>query len=179
MTLDDHLPRYHFNEVHSIRIDRPPEVVLAAARELTGREVPLMGGLMLLRAGPRALRLSARRTVLEEFERAGFTKLEDGPDRIVAGAVGRFWRPSGGLLQMDPERFAAFSDPGYAKAAFEFRAAPSPDGGGTLLTTETRILATDETARRSFGRYWRVIRPGSGAIRWAWLRAIARRARRA
>jgi hypothetical protein len=48
--------------------------------------------------------------------------------------------------------------------------------GGTLLTTETRVLATDEAARRRFGRYWRVIRPGSGAIRRSWLRAAARRA---
>ena len=54
-------------------------------------------------------------------------------------------------------------------------AEPAP-GGGTLLTTETRIQATDDQARRSFRRYWRVIYPGSAAIRRAWLRAIRRRA---
>ena len=48
--------------------------------------------------------------------------------------------------------------------------------GGTVLTTETRIKATDDPARRTFGRYWRVVIPGSAAIRRAWLRAIRRRA---
>jgi hypothetical protein len=54
-------------------------------------------------------------------------------------------------------------------------AQPSPSGG-TLLTTETRIQATDDHARRSFRRYWLLIHPGSAAIRRAWLRAIRRRA---
>jgi hypothetical protein len=50
--------------------------------------------------------------------------------------------------------------------------------GRTVLTTETRVLCTDEGARRRFRRYWALIRPGSGAIRVAWLRAIRRRAER-
>jgi hypothetical protein len=52
-------------------------------------------------------------------------------------------------------------------------------GGRTPLSTETRILATDEAARRRFGRYWVVIRPGSAAIRVVWLWAIRTRAERA
>ena len=60
---------------------------------------------------------------------------------------------------MSAAEFAAFREPGYAKAAFNMHAEPRP-GGGTLLTTETRIQATDEHARRSFRRYWRVIHSG-------------------
>ena len=44
-----------------------------------------------------------------------------------------------------------------------FKAAPAQDGA--LLTTETRMLATDEASRRRFARYWRLIRPASGLIR--------------
>ncbi|MCA1563325.1 MAG: hypothetical protein LC804_24755 [Acidobacteria bacterium] len=44
------------------------------------------------------------------------------------------------------------------------------------LSTETRIWATDESARRRFGMYWRVIYPGSALIRRMWLRAIRKRA---
>jgi hypothetical protein len=47
-----------------------------------------------------------------------------------------------------------------------------------MLTTETRIQGTDERARRSFRRYWRLVMPGSAAIRRAWLRAIRKRAER-
>lgn len=44
------------------------------------------------------------------------------------------------------------------------------------LTTETRVLLTDERSRRAFGRYWLLIRPFSGLIRRRWLAAIVRRA---
>jgi hypothetical protein len=47
-----------------------------------------------------------------------------------------------------------------------------------MITTETRVAATDDGARRSFKRYWRLIAPGSALIRVVWLRAIRRRAER-
>jgi hypothetical protein len=50
--------------------------------------------------------------------------------------------------------------------------------GWSRVTTETRILATDASARRAFGIYWRVIYPGSAIIRSMWLREIKRRAER-
>jgi len=56
----------------------------------------------------------------------------------------------------------------------EFRFEPIP--AGTLLSTETRILATDPGTRRSFGAYWFLIRPSSSAIRREVLAVVARRA---
>jgi hypothetical protein len=53
----------------------------------------------------------------------------------------------------------------------------TPDAAaGSVLSTETRVFATDPAGRRRFARYWRVIYPGSAIIRRMWLRAIARRA---
>ena len=49
-----------------------------------------------------------------------------------------------------------------------------PDGAGSNLHTETRVLAADRRARRLFRAYWLVIRPFSGLIRRRWLRAAAR-----
>jgi hypothetical protein len=72
------------------------------------------------------------------------------------------------------EGFVAFAEPGYAKAAMAFLV--RPERGGTRVVTETRIAGTSPEAVRAFGRYWRVIRPGSGAIRRSWLAAIRRRA---
>jgi hypothetical protein len=175
--LDDFLPRYDVHEVHSTSISAPPEAVLAAIREVTAREVPLMVVLMALRAGPRLRRLSVAGTILSGFERAGFVPLHDGPEGLAYGGVGRFWRPSGGLRRVEASGFATFDEPGHAKAGFSFEVEPQ-GGERTLLTTETRVLATDEAARRSFRRYWRLIYPGSAAIRIAWLRAIRRRAER-
>ena len=52
----------------------------------------------------------------------------------------------------------------------------TPDGrGGSIVTTETRVYANSDSARRRFAAYWRVIYPGSALIRRMWLRAIARR----
>ena len=68
--------------------------------------------------------------------------------------------------------FATLDRPGYAKLAIDWRL---EDG---VLSTETRVVLTDEESRRAFRRYWLVIRPWSGLIRRVWLRAIARRAQR-
>jgi hypothetical protein len=97
-------------------------------------------------------------------------------DELVLGGVGRFWQSSGGLRRIEPAEFRYFDEPGFAKAAFNFQIDRA--GGSTLLRTETRVATTDEHARRSFGRYWRFVYPGSALIRIAWLRAIRRRAER-
>jgi hypothetical protein len=177
--LDEFLPDYEVNEIHSTRVEAPPDTVMAAVRSLTAREVPVLVALMALRSLPRLLRGRRRPardgTILEAFLRGGFVVLAERPHELVVGAVGRFWRASGDVRRVSAGDFAGFGEPGYAKAAFNMHAEPSP-GGGTLLTTETRIQGTDDEARRSFRRYWRVIYPGSAAIRRAWLRAIRRSA---
>jgi hypothetical protein len=68
------------------------------------------------------------------------------------------------------EEFLTFTEPGFAKAVVGFRL--DPRGAQTLLTTETRFVATDEATHRLMSRYWGIIRPGSSLIRTQWLRAI-------
>jgi hypothetical protein len=76
-----------------------------------------------------------------------------------------------------PDAFAVLDAPGFAKAAMNFLV--EPDGrGGSLLSTETRVHATDPASRRRFAAYWRVIYPGSAIIRRSWLQAVRRRAER-
>ncbi len=106
--------------------------------------------------------------------------LSDEPGReIVLGTL--VVRPPGARLAVpgDPaataRRFAQLSEPGYAKAAMNFRIEPRPDGF-CRLTTETRIFATDPASARRFATYWRFILPGSSLLRVTWLGAIAARA---
>ena len=184
MPLDEHLPDYQWNEVHSTRVAAPPDRVLAAVRELTPREVPLLVALMAVRRVPEAilrrstakLRRGLDLAILDGMTSGGFVLLEERQDELVLGVVGRFWTTDGGVKQLAPAGFASFDAPGFAKGAMNFHARAAD--GGTLLTTETRIQATDDSARRSFGRYWRVIGPFSALIRRAWLRAIRKRAER-
>ena len=184
MPLDEYLPDYQWNEVHSTQVAAPPDRVLAAVRGLTPREVPLLVALMAVRRVPEAIvRRSAGRlrrgldgAILDGMTSGGFALLAERPDELVFGVVGRFWTTGGGVEPVGPGEFAAFDSPGFAKGAMNFQAREA--GGGTLLTTETRIQATDDSARRSFGRYWRAIGPFSALIRRAWLRAIRKRAER-
>lgn len=43
----------------------------------------------------------------------------------------------------------------------------TPEAGGSLVATETRVVGTSPETTRRFRRYWFVIRWGSGALRGA------------
>jgi hypothetical protein len=175
--LDEFLPSYDFNEVHSVATDASPADVMDAIRRLTPLEVPVLVALMAVRSLPAVLARrspTVRGTLLDGFRKAGFVPLRETPDEVVFGGVGRFWTPTGDLRRIRAADFAGFAEPGCAKAVFNLRVDRA--GERTLLTTETRIATTDEPARRRFARYWRLIQPGSALIRRDWLRAIRRRA---
>ena len=115
--------------------------------------------------------------IVDGLVRGGFVRLAEVPSReIVFGVVGRFWKLIGNTpitTVGDPESFTSFEEPGYAKAAMSFLV--RAEGRGSRLITETRIQTTDAAAARSFSRYWRLVRPGSGLIRRSWLAAVRRR----
>ncbi|HEV8250638.1 MAG TPA: hypothetical protein VGQ15_11755 [Gaiellaceae bacterium] len=165
--LDRVLPTWHFRERHTTRVDAPAEQMFAAVREVTLAEMGVFRALARLRG----IRAPADRPVLEHATKAGWRVLASEPGtELVYGAIGQPWRLRGG--DSPAADFAAFDRPGYAKLAINWRL------DGATLSTETRVLLTDDASRRAFRRYWLVIRPFSGLIRRVWLRAIARRAAR-
>jgi hypothetical protein len=177
--LDEFLPSYDVHEVHSVSTSAAPAAVMEAIRTLTPQEVPVLVALMAVRSVPALLRrrrLPLRGPLLDGFRQGGFVELRESADELVFGGVGRFWRPTGDLRRIEAAEFCDFVEPGWAKAAFNFQLERA--GERTVVTTETRVATTDAGARRSFGRYWRLIQPGSALIRMAWLRAIRRRAER-
>lgn len=128
--------------------------------------------------GERGLPAESTVALYEQMTRR-FVPLAEEPGREVAvGGIGQMWRLAGGVTPtlQNASEFLAFGEPGYAKVATNFSALPS--GDATELRTETRVLTTDPASRRAFGRYWRIIRPGSGLIRRSWLRAARRKAER-
>lgn len=105
--------------------------------------------------------------------RSGFFLVDEQPGReMVLGAVGRFWKMRGGMKcgatieDLDP------IPPGNAAALWNFRVVRN--GNGSTLHTETRIRCADAASRRSFRRYWFVVRPFSALIRREMLRSIKR-----
>jgi hypothetical protein len=166
MSAADALPDYHHRERHAILVAAPPARALAAARDVRLSDLPLVRLLFRIR------RLGATGVdgrLWDLFERESFAMFDE--DTYVL--VGRPWRLRGEIRPDVPD-FRAFAEPGYAKMALDLRA--RPDGDGTRLETETRVLLTDARARRRFAAYWLVVRPFSGLTRRSWLRAARRRA---
>ncbi|MDT0274295.1 hypothetical protein [Blastococcus goldschmidtiae] len=100
----------------------------------------------------------------------------DPPSSVVFGGLLQPWRLTGGepAPELDAAALRAWDAPGWVAVAMDFRL--TPGGGGTRLSSQTRVAATDDASRRRFARYWRVVRPGSSAVRWEVLTAAELRA---
>jgi hypothetical protein len=178
--LDEFVPVYQFSEFHELDVDAPPERVAAAIRNVTSDEILFFRTLTAIRRGGRSgpediLNAPATRPILDVATRTTFVRLADQPDEIVAGTL--VLKPWGVRRRSDvsPAWFRDVAGPGYAKGVMNFRVEPRA-GGGSRVTTETRVFATDDWSKRRFAAYWRVIYPGSALLRRTWLRAIRRRA---
>jgi hypothetical protein len=180
--IDEFLPRYHFSEIHEIRVRASRKRTWEAIQIVTPREIRFFTILIAIRRLPALLTGQVRpdgalhRPILEVALRSGFVLLaETPPDELVVGTIGRFWRPTGQSIPIaGPTEFLAFDTPGYARCALDFRLEDASDG--TRVITETRIFTPDADVRRKFGAYWLLVHPGSAFIRRMWLAAIRRRA---
>jgi len=161
MLIDRVIPTFEFVERHAATVPAAPAIVYRTLWEVDfarSRVIRLLFGVRGLaprfRQGHRRMRAG-----LDDFLAAGFLLLDEQPGQEVV--LGVLWgrQPSG----LDARRFASFNEPGHVKAVLNF--AVRPRDAGTLVTTETRVHATDKAARRRFARYWLLIGPLSALIR--------------
>jgi hypothetical protein len=170
MQIDQFLPHYDVIARYETTVQAPVKLAYAAARHLDMHDSAIIRMLYRLRGMP------AKGLTLDGMIDLGFIMLNDHPEgEIVLGLVGRFWTPAGSLEKVDADGFAAFDQPGLAKAAFNIAFSPLSDAG-SRVTTETRVYCPDKTSRRCFRLYWMLISPFSGWIRKEWLRLIKARA---
>jgi len=167
--IDHFLPRYDVREVHAISMAGSTGAVYRAVREIDFSRSAIIRRLFRLRGLPSAT------CCLEGLLSNGFILLDDSPGHhLVLGLVGRFWRPSGQLMILEPHEFKMTAPAGCAKAAWDFEIRePSP--GVVHLSTETRVYCPDGPSRRRFRLYWRLIGPFSAWIRREMLRAVKAR----
>ncbi len=184
--LEQVLPRYDVNEVHSIEVRASPEAVYRALHEFRLGDATLSRFLFWLRWAPTLLAARGRAVIgqqppeqpfLQMLGRAGFVKVAEAPnEEIVVGLVGKFWQPVQNQVKLDDgAAFLRFDNPACAKAAMNFHLAPTSDDG-VRLTTETRVRVPDAASRRRFRLYWALIGFFSGLIRIEILRRIKRAA---
>ena len=183
--LDELMPGFEFDEVHTVRLSTSPDRAPEAVESVPFDEMPPVRLLFAIRSLParigrkRGLPADGEISLYEQMLDFAFVRLAEKPGReVVCGGIGQMFEPRAGVAPAvgDARSFLASREPGYAKVAMSFSAEVVE--GGARLTTETRVLTTDLTSRRRFGRYWRMVRPGSAAIRGSWLRAAKRRAER-
>jgi len=173
--IDSVLPAYDWRSAHACTVAAPPERVDAALRAVRWGDLRVTGALMTLRSLGR--RRAGDRTLVETMTGIGLRPLVDEPGILVLAGIGQPWKPMGGRRPPwdgSLEGYRAFAEPGSVRMVAGFAVAPAP--AGSRLSTETRVAATDETARRRFGRYWRLIAPFSGLTRREMLAAVRRRA---
>lgn len=175
--LDDIMPEYQFFERHSARIHARPEQVMQAVRQSTFGDMKSLATLLKIRGA--ALRIHDTThtlqdmRVLDAFSASGYRSGGSEHEIVMGGGANvRAGRP---LEARTLQEFADYREQGAVKMAFNFNVEDLGDGW-SAISTETRVLATDDFTRRGMGRYWRLIVPGSGLLRLQWLDAIKKRA---
>lgn len=156
--LDRFIFRPRLMEVDHVDVAAPPERVYETARHLDLASSAWIRALFALRTLPLSIDDLGR-------QRPGFRILADEPGRgFAVGAIGRFWKLEIPFVDVEPEQFASFSEPGYARVAWALESEPHGDAG-TRLWLELRLDATDDEAWRKVRRYFRVVGPFSRLIR--------------
>ena len=175
--LDDIMPEYQFFERHSARIHARPEPVMQAVRQSTFGDMKSL--VMLLRIRGAALRIHDTgaflrdKRILDAFSESGYFLGDSEHEIVMCG--GANVRAKRRLEVRTLQEFADYREQGAVKMAFDFNVEDAASGWSTI-STETRVLATDDLTRRGMARYWRLIVPGSGLLRRQWLDGIKRRA---
>ncbi len=178
MRLDELVPVADHVTRQARVIDAPPSLVWEELHGLKLSGLPVTLALGALRALPVLLSGKGHGALDRRFlDVVPIPVLSsEPPSAVVCGGVLQAWRLTGGEQPpaLDADGLREWAEPNWVKVAMDFRL--TPVRGGTRLSSETRVAATDPATRRRFARYWLLVQPGSSAIRWEVLTAVALRA---
>jgi hypothetical protein len=178
LLLDDVVPEPDHVTRQARVVDAPAPVVWDELHRLTLLSLPVTLALVAVRALPVLLAGRGTGGLHRPFLDVVPVPVlaSTPPSAVVFGGVLQAHRLTGGARPpaLDAAGVRDWSEPGWVRVAMDFRLTPSL--GGTRLASETRASATDDATRRQFARYWALVRPGSSAIRWEVLTAVALRA---
>jgi len=162
------IPAYDVVERHRVRVAAPVEATFVAATEMDLQRSLLVRAIfrareLFMRGDPASPTVAG--PFIAQMRAIGWGVLSETPGReIVMGAITQPWKADVTFVPLDPLEFAAFCEPGYVKIVWNVRVDPEgPDAA--IFRTETRAVATDETARARFRNYWAFVSPGVWLIR--------------
>ncbi len=175
--LDALMPTCEVAERHEIEVDAPADVTFAAARELDLDRSPIVRAIMGIRTLPTRVTGASGPVrhpagLVDETLALGWRMVAEIPNRaLVMGAVTRPWEPIVTFHGVTASEFRAYNPPTAAKIVWTLEV-DSLGPSRSRARTQTRVVTTDEAARRLFRRYWAVFSPGIIVIRWESLRLI-------
>jgi hypothetical protein len=178
--IEQFIPEADYRERHETIVHAPADVVFDVAQHFNLQSIPLVRAIFWLRARLLGARQPApdlfARGLVAETKALGWGELALEPGReLVMGATAQPWKADVTFTAIAPNRFRDFADPDLVKIVWTLEAeALAP--ARTRFRTETRVLATDDAARKKFRRYWRFFGIGIVMIRWLLLPALRRAA---
>jgi hypothetical protein len=179
--IDSILPDYSFSEYHETTINASPEKVKSAWQNTPIREIAVVDLLMKIRGLPANKEEKDKVAMMNQcagtFRTPDFCYFEMDSTEFITVMLIKASAQADPPSMKSLEQFINFNEAGYIKVVLNFRIIPI-ENGRTLVTTETRNQGLTPKDRRIFGRYWRVIYPGSAIIRRLWLDALAKKATR-
>lgn len=181
--LDELLPDPAYRISAQVVVQAPIEVVWRELLALPMSALPIGYALTLLRHLPDVLARNEPRV------RGGDTFLDatpipvvvaHAPRLVVSAGPSQAWKAFGSAKPpvLSADELREWRRPGWIVVAMSFALRELP-GGGTLLSTETRVRATDPRTARVFAPYWWLIRAASALIRREVLAAVRRASERA
>jgi hypothetical protein len=179
--LDRLMPEYDVVERHHIRVAAPAATTFAAACDVDLQASPIVRAIFRAREtilGSKPDTVVRPRGLLALTRSLGWAELASAPGReVVMGAVTQPWEANVVFHPLAPDDFVAFHEPGFVKIAWTIRADPAGETT-SVFRTETRAVATDQSARARFRRYWSLLSPGIIVIRWMMLGPVKAEAER-
>jgi hypothetical protein len=179
--LDRFMSVYDIVERHHVRVAAPADVTFSAACDIDMQRSLVIRAIFRAREvilGSEPDTAARPHELLAWAKSLGWAVLADVPDReVVMGAVTQPWEADVVFRPLSPEAFTTFNDPGFVKIVWTLRA-DATSTTESVFRTETRAVATDDTARAKFRRYWSFLSPGIIVIRWTMLQPLKAEAER-
>ena len=176
--LDPFIPAPDARERFAVRARAPAAPVYQTACAFDMQSIWSVRTIFRMRERIMGSRVGTRvpRGLVEELRGLGWGCLLERPGELfVGGAVCQPWLADVKFKAVPTDQFAGFAEPGLVKIAWTLESR-SLGPNFTELSSETRVAATDDAARRRFLSYWRWARVGIYSIRWLLLPAIKRKA---
>lgn len=177
MLIEKYLPESPIKYTYSVEVNAPVNTVYKLVRNFELKHAYLLRLLFALRSIP--ARLTGRDLLgpsLEGLLKAGVYILdEEDNQELLLALPGKIWTLAPKVQYISKEEFKDCTKPNIAKVLVNFSTeALSEDK--TLLTTETRALATDAHSEKMLRRYLTIMQPVSQATRISALRDLKRQA---